>query len=273
MTPGNSPSAWLPSIEARGSTWHTALRAATAASGGYINARGELVVPFTLDWAKEFSDGLAQVADDKGQRFIDTEGKTIVTLSEAARAGNFSEGLAPIYLDRSLEKKDWQTRFIDKKGRPVFTVDGYAEEFHEGLAVVGIKEGLGEGERKYGFIDRTGKTAIAAQFAEALRFNEGLAPVRTKKTTGYYGKGDTWGYIDKTGQFVLKPEFNETHEFRNGVARVHVGGTLRQFEFHSPPVWNGGEWRLIDRKGNVLKRSPKWVEYGDSTDKSLKTTP
>lgn len=239
---------------------------------GYINTQGKVVVPFTLRWAGTFSDGLAQVGDDRGRRFIDTEGKTLITLGDVSQAGNFSEGLAPIYIDRSLQKKGWQTQFIDKKGETVLTVDGYAEGFHEGMAVLIVGDGTADGNGKYGFMDRNGKVVIAAKFAEAHRFSEGLAPVRTKKTT-MYGKGDTWGYIDKNGQWVLKPEFNETHEFRNGVARVHVGGTLRRVEFHAPLVWQGGEWRLIDRKGNVLKRSAEWVEYRDSADKSPKTTP
>ncbi len=234
---------------------------------GYVNAEGKIVVPPTLQWAMEFSDGLAQVADDKGRRFIDTEGKTVITLGEVSHAGNFREGLAPVYIDRSLQKQGWHTRFINKKGDTVFTVDGYAEEFHEGFAAL-IVRGEPEPENpKYGFIDRTGKVVIVPQFAEAFDFHEGLAGVRTKKTTGWYYKGDTWGYIDKTGKYVLEPKYNETHPFCNGVARVHVGGTLHEYDVHSPAGWEGGEWQLIDRKGNILKRNKEWVEYKDAANK------
>jgi hypothetical protein len=54
--------------------------------------------------------------------------------------------------------------------------------------------------------------------------------------------------------------YNEAHPFANGVAKVHVGGTLRFLSFHQPPIWEGGEWQLIDRKGNVLKRSEEWIQ-------------
>jgi hypothetical protein len=227
---------------------------------GYINACGEVVIALTLRWACEFSEGLAQVSDEKGRRFIDTQGTTVVTLGEVSHAGEFKEGLAPVHIDGSLQQQDWQTRFIDKNGRTVFTADGYAEEFHEGLALLCVIDRANPANPRYGFIDRTGRVAIAPVFAEALCFSESLAPVRTKKTT-VYGRGDTWGYIDKTGKFVLEPTFNEAHPFRSGVARVHVGGALRFDEVHSPPQWEGGEWQLIDRNGRVLKRSKEWVEY------------
>ena len=239
---------------------------------GYINERGKVVVPFTLDYATKFSDGLAQVGDEQGVRYIDPEGKTVVRLEESRRAGDFSEGVAPVYLDRLLQEKDWQTKFINKRGEVAFTVKGYAEEFHEGLAVLIVRDGADPEIKRYGFIDHTGKLVIAPQFAEALPFSEGLAAVRTKKTTGWYGRGDTWGYINKSGQYVLKPQFNETHPFRNGVARVHVGGTLREYDVHSPPIWEGGEWQLIDAKGHVLKRSKEWVEYEGPAKKSLEKT-
>ena len=247
---------------------------------GFINQQGQLLVPLNLRWVCEFSDGLAQVADDKGRRFIDTDGKTVIDLGKVSHAGNFREGLAPVYLDRSLQKQDWQTRFINKKGATVFTVDGYAEEFHEGLAVLIVKDESEAQKKKYGYLDLTGRVAIAPQFAEAIEFNEGLAPVRQVKTSRGPAKddpgglndkaGDMWGYIDKTGQYIIKPQFNDTYPFRGGVARVHVGGTLTIYEIHSPPIWEGGEWLLIDRKGIVLKRSKEWVKYENDPNKPPK---
>jgi hypothetical protein len=245
----------------RGAILDYRLRPPKRAGGkwGYVNTRGETVVPLTLAWACEFSDGLAQVSDEEGLRFIDPEGRTVTTLGKVSSAGNFSEGLAPVYVDRSLQKHDWQTRFIDKTGKAIFAVDGYADEFHEGYAILSVRDAADAANRKYGFIDLTGKVVIAPRFAEALRFSEGLAPVRTMKTI-VPGTGDAWGYIDKSGEYVLRPGFNEAHNFRNGLATVHVGGALRENEQHSPSTWQGGEWELIDRRGNVLERSKERIE-------------
>ena len=149
----------------------------------------------------------------------------------------------------------------------MFVVDGYVEEFSEGMAVLIVKQektdpNLSNERKLYGFIERSGKVAIPPRFGEALAFHEGVAAVRPKKTT-IYGRGDTLGYIDKSGKYVIEPQFNEAHLFQNGVARVHVGGTL-QTPMDIPSYWDGGEWQLIDRTGKVLKQSKKWLEYKDA---------
>ncbi|MGO8751976.1 MAG: WG repeat-containing protein [Thermoguttaceae bacterium] len=233
---------------------------------GYVDLRGKLVVPITLKYAHEFSDGLARVYDDKGLRYLDPSGKVVIDLGHCY-AGDFHEGLAPVYEDRSLAGKDWRTRCIDKKGLNVFIVDGWVEEFSEGLAVLIVKQektdpNLSNEGKLYGFIERSGKVAISPRFGESLAFHEGVAAVRRKKTT-IYGRGDTWGYIDKSGKYVIEPQFNEAHPFQNGIARVHVCGTL-QTPIDIPSYWDGGEWRLIDRTGKVLKQSKKWLEYKDA---------
>ncbi len=233
---------------------------------GYVNAQGAVVIPLTLEWAYTFTEGLAQVSDAQGRRFIDTQGKTAIILRDVCSAGRLSEGLIPVYIDRSLKKQDWQTMFINRRGEPLFTVDGYATEFHEGLSVLAVRKKTDTATAQYGFIDCKGKIVIDPQFAEAFGFNEGLAGVRTTKTTGWYGKGDAWGYIDKTGTYVLEPTFNEVHTFHKGVARVHVGGKLHEYAVHAPPVWEGGEWQLINRKGEVLKRNSEWVDYPEAVN-------
>ena len=234
---------------------------------GYINTQGRVVIPLTLDWAYAFTEGLAQVSDAQVRRFIDTHGRTAIILEDVCSAGRLSEGLIPVYIDRSLKKQDWQTRFINPQGESVFTVDGYASEFHEGMSVVVVRDPPDMKQPRYGFVNHDGEVVITPQFAEALDFHEGLAGVRTTKTTGWYGKGDSWGYIGKTGTFELEPIYNEVHPFRNGIARVHVGGKLREYAIHAPPVWEGGEWQLINRKGEVLKRNNEWVNYPEAVNR------
>jgi WG containing repeat len=239
---------------------------------GYINTKGKLVVPITLDYARKFSDGLARVSDGRGTRYLNQSGNVAIDLGRDGRAGDFREGLAPVYEYQSLAGKDWRTTFIDRKGRKVFVVDGYAEEFGEGMAVLCVKQekldlSVSNERSLYGYVERSGKVTIPPRFGEALAFHEGLAAIRLKKTT-VYGMGDTWGYIDKSGKYVIVPQFNEAHPFRNGVARVHVGGNLLTPN-DMRPFWIGGEWQLVDRLGKVLKRSQKWLEYEDAIKTKL----
>ena len=178
-----------------------------------------------------------------------------------------------MYEDRSLGGNDWRTKFIDKQGRRVFVVDGYVEEFSDGMAALIVKDDkvgpkVSNSANFYGYIDRSGKIVVPPRFGEALAFHEGLAAVRPIKTT-VYGMGDTWGYIDKSGKYAIQPQYNEAHSFRSGVARVHVGGTLLK-PTDIVPFWDGGEWQLVDRQGKVLKRSQKWLEYEDATKAKLR---
>ncbi len=224
---------------------------------GYIDTRGEVIVPLTLRDAREFSEGLALVWDRSGARYIDTEGRTVI-LAESDTAGDFSEGLAPVYMDRSREGKDWQTRFIDARGKTVLVVEGYAHEFHEGLSVLTVSPPGSDGPPMHGFINMRGDLVIRARFAQASAFSEGLAAVRAAGA-GARGQDGLCGYIDPNGRYAIEPRFNEAHQFRFGMAIVHVGGTLRVTE-ESPSFWEGGEWWLIDRRGEALTRGATYLE-------------
>lgn len=237
----------------------------TGGKWGYIDERGELIVPISLVYAREYSDGLALVGDERGTRYLDIHGKVAIDLGDIDGAGDFSEGLAPL-------DQGGQTSFIDKTGRTVFTVNGCAREFSEGMSVLSVRKRMGSRlVDLYGYINRKGKIAIAPRFAEATEFHEGLAAVRTEKSPDTpYGKGDQWGYIDTSGQYVIDPQFNEAHRFHNGIARVHVGGKL-QMPIDARTYWEGGEWRLIDDTGKVLKWSSEWLEYEEAVAQDAST--
>jgi hypothetical protein len=224
---------------------------------GYIDTNGGVVVPLTLRYAREFSDGLAAVWDRSGARYIDPWGRTVI-VAATDTVGDFSEGLAPVYVDRSAEGKDWLTRFIDKTGKAAFVVEGYAHEFHEGLAAITLTTSERGDESCAGFINARGDLVIAPRFAEVSVFSEGLAAVRAAKNS-VYGKSGSWGYIDATGRYAIESRFNEAHQFRFGMAIVHEGG---EFEVQEdvPSAWRGGQWLLIDRRGEALTRAAAYLE-------------
>src|ERR1700690_3273783 len=99
---------------------------------------------------------------------------------------------------------------------------------------------------KWGYIDRTGRTAISAQFDDEGDFFQGLAKAR-KGWWGYIDEkgrqtvpfrfenaGDFqeglapvkayrgWGFIDRSGKFVIEPRFGAAAEFHEACARVEV---------------------------------------------------
>src|SRR5881394_2007889 len=94
--------------------------------------------------------------------------------------------------------------------------------------------------RKYGFIDHTGKIVIRPMFDEVGRFSEGLAAARVN------GK---FGYINELGNFVIKPQFTLAEEFSEGLARVESADkpsyTDKEFRVNIPDGY-------IDRSGKLV---------------------
>ncbi len=59
------------------------------------------------------------------------------------------------------------------------------------------------------------------------------------------------GYANMHGKIVVPPQYDCAYPFEHGKAKVGHGCTLKKYGEHS--VWVGGEWQVIDRKGNVAK--------------------
>lgn len=123
---------------------------------GFINTKGEEVIPCEYCFAVPFSEGLAVVGKEgEGQGYIDRTGKIAIPC-QYTHATSFSEGLAYVM------KHDGQELFIDRNGREVirmkysavhFTDRDQNAGFHEGLALI-KKDG------KLGFMDKFGGTTF-----------------------------------------------------------------------------------------------------------------
>ncbi|MCO6498206.1 MAG: WG repeat-containing protein [Chitinophagaceae bacterium] len=124
---------------------------------GFINKKGEMVIPAEYDVVGDFSQGLAFV--NKGRReatedeayvpglygFVDTTGKLVVPL-KYSYAVSFNEGRALVELDEKIG-------FIDTTGRLVIPIVYYVGDlyFKNGKALVNSADG-----REF-YIDKDGK--------------------------------------------------------------------------------------------------------------------
>jgi len=147
------------------------------------------------------------------------------------------------------------------------------------LSAIAQGAGAAEGEpvrlytihknRKWGYIDASGKVAIEPQFERAAPFSEGLAHVWTATHSGFinqtgefvfriplrrgthgdpFAEGMAWfssvqkyayvkyGYVNKAGEIVIKAQFDEARSFSEGLAAVRVGK----------------KWGFIDRAGALV---------------------
>ena len=103
---------------------------------GYMNKEGKLVVGYIYDEAADFSEGLAWVANDEYQGFIDKQGNKVL---------------------------DGAKYFVADAG-----MLNYA--FHDGLACVVKMDD--EGNAKYGYINKQGEEVVPCKYDAANPFSE-----------------------------------------------------------------------------------------------------
>ncbi|MEH1811242.1 MAG: WG repeat-containing protein [Nostoc sp.] len=160
-------------------------------------------------------------------------------------------------------------------------------------------------DKKYGYIDQTGRIAITPQFDDAWDFSQGLAVVKIDDKFGYIDKtgqlviplqfDDAWdfsqglalvkidekfGYIDKTGQLVIPLQFDNARNFSQGLALVQIddkfgyinktGQLVIPFQFDDADNFSEGLAKVkIDGKFCYINKSGQIViqpKYDDSWD-------
>lgn len=150
-----------------------------APSFGYIDRAGAWVVAARFSAARDFAEGLAAVIDGSHAAFVDTGGRTAITLAvqdlspcsgnDDGMPGSFSEGLAAV-------RVGCQWGFIERTGATVIPPAYFnAGRFSGGVAPVNTGDA---NLARWGYIDRQGQTRIAAQFSTAAPFAGALALVQ-----------------------------------------------------------------------------------------------
>ncbi len=138
---------------------------------GYVNNKGEWVIPPTFYKARAFSNGLAPVFNDDYWGYIDETGKEVIPFQYRDAETFADNGLAPV-----KDKKLWG--FIDKTGKMVipaqyvisagglslFSSDNL-KGFYNGLARVRY-------EKSWGFIDAKGNPLGGKWYENAEVFSK-----------------------------------------------------------------------------------------------------
>lgn len=186
---------------------------------GYIDGNGRIVIPPQFTKAAAFSEGLARVSiGEKYQRapaFIDLSGKIIIGPG------------APAELGRKQSDYDWYC------------------DFHEGLAAFVIDGSPGTS----GYIDRSGRVVVPAQFAERKDFSDGLACVRSKEPSY---PTPPMKFIDPNGRVALsltKEHFSDRFSEGRCVVQYWEDSVLRSY--------------VVDRCGKVVIRAGEFDEIED----------
>ncbi|PAE36654.1 WG repeat-containing protein [Bacillus sp. 7884-1] len=216
---------------------------------GIIDQSGRFVVPPIYSSIYPFSDGLAIVdEEDKGYRIIDETGKILTDKTYPfTYFGAFHEHR--LVFQDFVNRKEFLYGYLDSNGEIVIPAQyNYAHDFHEGKAIVGLKDGTSaliglNGERlrtypfermgplseglislrktdqdKSGYVNEEGMVVIPPVYSSAMLFENGRAIVNTSENYK-----NQYGLIDQTGAFIIPPEYDDINllgENRASVAKA-----------------------------------------------------
>jgi hypothetical protein len=167
---------------------------------GYINKRGEEVIPLIYDKISfNINEGLIPVQKDGKWGYIDGDNNIKIPF-EYDEASAFTNKLAYVkkgefYGCISMKNKVKIDFKLENSGYPFFT---------EKLSVF-------RKNNKYGFINKKGKVIIPPKFDKVYPFVDGLAYVKIGKKVGY---------INKKGEFIVPLKERQMWFPSDGIIRI-----------------------------------------------------
>lgn len=223
---------------------------------GYIDAKGNMVLPARYESAGFFSDGLAKISviNERNEYlygFINEAGKEIIPPKFVA-VSDFIGGVARIKIkdkyalllpdgtistkadfdyiypatnNVSIFQKNSKYGYIDNSGKIISeAIFDRAFNFFDGMALVGRKD---RSKFYYGFMNTNGQIIVPLEYQGARSFSDGI---------GALFNGKNWYYIDKQGKSIFERSFNAIGSFYEGVARVQINN----------------EWGYINKAGELI---------------------
>ncbi len=173
---------------------------------GFVNTKGQFVIPPKFDFATDFENGKARVnifqgsCDTPRECYIDTKGKAIGSCHETSSA----------CFDTSIMR--------DSTGAP------YPQKYKYDPNLVADSDSK-EDAGTYGYRNSRYDWIIKPQYSRALSFSNGIAWVAIPN-----GRGSRlWGLIDKKGHYLLKPKCTSAGPFVEGLARCRINVTFGSF--------------------------------------------
>ena len=173
---------------------------------GAIDEAGHVLIPFSYDKLGSYNEGLAYYEikqnDTVWSGYLDKFNNAAFYYygENGVRKHDFSAGRAVINLGDF-----WNPKYIyvDKNGDNICGESSFeeAKPFHDGVALVGIKDS--DGRRKYGYINWDGTYMTYPKYESAYDFEDGKAYVRL-----YEG----WAQIDLSGKILRYISEDEAYD-------------------------------------------------------------
>ena len=203
---------------------------------GYINSKGEMVIPPQFENAMPFSEGLALVQEkDRTYCFINKKGEPVEGLKGFASATSFSEGLAIVVRPYECPVA------VNNTGRVIFKMPE-AEEvygFSDGLCLFSSNIGDapvshwdGVGEEAVEVVEDVADTVDGFDRSSVKTTDNSFSDKQKKR-----GIDIRYGFIDKKGEVVISPTYKRATSFSEGFSIVES---------------DEGLYGFIDKKGTQI---------------------
>ena len=182
---------------------------------------GKIISQYNYDQANPFIDGMARVGRNGFYGYIDLKGEEVVPC-KYINARDFSGGLASVSIgiietNGSFNfPKDEKFGVIDKKGNII--ADFQFEEIGPYKYKIARSKDLLT--HKWGWIDSYGKWKILPKYSSAQDFDEmGMALVSKEQMTNKEEcHSDLFGFINIYNEFLIPPIYQYLYEFEDNLA-------------------------------------------------------
>ena len=256
---------------------------------GYIDAKGNMVIPAMYDAVEFFSCGFARVVMGDDLKFINKKGAMQTTPSfDAAAAFYYNHSVVEVYdyygmmnnkfevtvqpyfaaletmgdngLVAAKRYNDSKWEYVNAKGETkIAAMYDYAGWFQDSVAVVTMGS-------KQGAINKSGEFTIQPTYEYGL-WNMG------KGLLGYFDKNDKAGVLDKNGNVVVYPIYDNLGNVSDGLilavnnkekyGYINTKGEVvisemycAAYSFYEGQAWvkqtEEGAWMSIDKKNSVV---------------------
>lgn len=199
---------------------------------GYIDQKGEWLIPPQYGYAKNFHENLAEVVMYNEESiisgFINRNNKLIIQLPEI-NYSNVSEGMLAF-----LEKDAYG--YMDSTGKKIIPAQfKYCSNFSNGRAMVIFKAG------KAGYINKSKQLLLSPRWDTAFSFQGRFAVVGKQDLQGRF----KYGIIDQYGNSLVPTMFSFITPLSEDKAFAYRGGA------HENGKVKNGTWYLV----NMAKQS------------------
>ena len=255
---------------------------------GFIDKKGEEVIPLKFNFANDFHNDLAFVRfENDSIGCINKKGESITFYKGAKcplyiKQNSYTNGLARViingkigYINEQEEfvipckydiandftdelavvVKDGRFGYINTEGEEVIPLEyRWGSDFSEELAIVI------DSLHKWKYIDVNGREPFVCSYTELGCFSEGLAVVKDN---------EKYGFINKKGEEVIPCIYEYAFKFSDGLSKVlfdgnwifidKSGGIPFSYNYESggefseglATVKDGGKWYYINKKGEI----------------------